>query len=251
MAKLSKDVSLGENVVIGDKVSIGRGTTIGQGVIIHPDTRIGRDVTIYDNAVLGRRPHGTDAVSRRIETDLPPLRIGDGCVIGACAVLYRGTTIRQRTLVGDLASIREECVIGDDVIIARGVTINYNTRVGNNTKVMDNTHLTGDMIIEDHVFIGPLVASMNDNSMGRDPQGDKNQGGPRIRKGASIGGGASLLPNVVVGEYAVVGSGAVVSRDVPPRKVVVGIPARVVKNVPVEWLPLEEDITEGGATAEK
>lgn len=246
-AHIAPDVLLGENVVISPRVSVGSGTIIGNGVVIHADTVIGQNVTIYDNAVLGRKPQGVGALTRRIREELSALIIEDDCVIGACAVLYRGTVIGRCTLIGDLASIREECHVGNDVIIARGVTVNYNTRIGSKTKIMDNTHITGDMVIEEGVFISPLVVTTNDNTMDRDPRGPLQRGGPYIKKGASVGAGASLLPKVVVGEYAVVASGAVVHLDVPPCKIVAGVPARVVKDVPPEWLPSGE---KGGKVTE-
>jgi hypothetical protein len=93
------------------------------------------------------------------------------------------------------------------------------------------------MVIEDGVFVSVLVATTNDNSMDRGPHDPAKFGGPVIRRGASIGASAVLLPGVVIGEYAVVGAGAVVTHDVPPRQLVAGNPARVVRAVPAEWLP--------------
>jgi len=232
-AYIGQKVVLGEGVQIGAGARLGDGVELKSGVVIYPDTEIGEGCTVYDHAVLGRPPQGTRAMTRRVRDDLPPLRIGGGCVIGAGVVIYRGTTVGQENLFGDLASVREQCEIGAHCIIARLVTINYGTRLGNRVKVMDATHLTGNMIIEDHVFIGPLVCTTNDNSMDRDP--DEEYRGPVLRRGASIGGSASLLPGVEIGEQAIVGSGALVSRNVPPDKVVVGSPARVVRDVRPEW----------------
>ncbi len=217
------------SAVIMDGVRFGRNVRIGHGVVIYPFTEIGNDVTVWDGAVLGRPPQGAGNLARQPRDDLPPLRIGDSCVIGACAVVYRGTTVGRNVLIADLASIREECEIGDYVVIARGVTVNYRTRIGHHTKVMDNTHLTGNMVIEDHVFISVLVSSTNDNTMGVHDSGLVPKG-PIVRRGARIGASAVLLPGVEVGAYAVVGAGAVVTRDVPPRKVVMGVPARVVRD---------------------
>jgi acetyltransferase-like isoleucine patch superfamily enzyme/acyl carrier protein len=205
--------------------------------VLHDDTVIGAGVTIFDHAVLGRPPRGVGSMTRPPRTDLGPLQLGDGCVVGAGAVLYRGTTIGRETLLGDLCSIREECVVGDGCIIARGVTVNYATRIGHRVKIQDNTHLTGNMVIEDGVFVSVLVATTNDNSMDRGPHNGAKFGGPVIRRGASIGAGAVLLPGVTIGQHAVVGAGAVVTHDVPPRQLVAGNPARVVKAVPSEWLP--------------
>lgn len=239
-ANVAADAVIGENVVIGARCRIGAQCRIGHGVVVHDDTVLGAGVTVLDNAVLGRRPVRVGAMTRAIRADLPPLQIGDGCVIGAGVVLYRGTSFGQQTLLGDLCSVREGCTIGDNCIIARMVTVNYETRIGNKVKVMDGTHLTGNMVIEDGVFVSVLVSTANDNSMDR-VKGHAHGafGGPIIRRGASVGAGAILLPGVTVGEFAVVSAGALVSLDVAPRKLVAGSPARVVKDVPPEWIPAD------------
>ncbi len=235
-AKIGENVSLGYGVVIEANAAIGDRVVLKSGVVVYEGTQIGSDCTVYDHAVLGRPPQGTGAMTRKIREDLAPLRIGAGCVIGACTVLYCGTTIGQQTLIGDLASIREECQVGDHCIVARGVTLNYHAIVGDRVKILDSAHISGNMIIEDDVFIAPLVGTSNDNSMDRS-SADEEYKGPTIRRGASIGALASVLPGIEVGEYAIVGSGAVVTHAVPPKKLALGVPARVVGNVRPEWLP--------------
>jgi acetyltransferase-like isoleucine patch superfamily enzyme len=235
-AQVSEDVELGQNVVVEAGVRIGDGSVIGHGCVLHADTVIGRRVRVFDNAVLGRFPQGVASMTRPIPKDLAPLAIGDGCVVGACASLYRGTTIGPETLIGDLASIREECILGTRVVLARGVTVNYHTRIGDRVKIMDNSHITGDMIIEDDVFISVMVSSTNDNSIGRDRGWRGSFAGPTIRRAACIGAGVVLLPGVVVGENAVVASGSVVSRDVPADHLAAGMPAQILHKVSPGWL---------------
>ncbi len=234
-AQIGKRVEMGENVVIYANVTVGDDVTLGNGVVLREGTWLGDGITVFDNTVLGRMPQGTGGMTRQPRTDLPPLSIGGGSVVGACAALYAGTQIGENVLIGDIASIREECEANS--IIARGVTVNYDTKIGQHVKIMDNTHITGNMIIEDNVFISVLVATTNDNTMDRAPSEDAHYQGPIIRLGASVGAMASILPGVEIGEYAVVGSGSVVTHDVPARKVVLGVPARVVKDVPAEWIP--------------
>jgi acetyltransferase-like isoleucine patch superfamily enzyme len=162
-----------------------------------------------------------------------PTRIGPGTVIGANAVIYAGTTLGADCLVGDTACIREGCTIGDQTLIAMGVTVNYDTVIGSRVKVMDNTHITGNSVIEDDVFISILVSTTNDNAMGRSdaPGQTWTSRGPTIRRFATVGQGACLLPGVEIGRDAIVGAGAVVTRDVPPGSVVMGVPARVVRTL--------------------
>jgi acetyltransferase-like isoleucine patch superfamily enzyme len=90
--------------------------------------------------------------------------------------------------------------------------------------------------VEEDVFIAPCVVTTNDNFMGRTEKRKSLMKGPTIRRGARVGGGAILLPGVEIGEEAFVGAGAVVTKDVPPKTVVVGSPARVLRDVPDEEL---------------
>ena len=207
------------------------------GAWIAEDTVMGHNVTIFPGAVLGRPPVSTNAQARKAdETSLVPLTIGDNCVIGASAVLYRGTTIGNDCLIGDTACIREGVSIGDSCIIAMGVTINYNTTIGSRVKVMDNTHLTGNMTIEEDVFISALVTTSNDNSLGRETAQDvpaelRRRAGPIIRRHAMIGQGAGILPGIEIGENAIVGANSVVTRSVPKHVLALGSPARVVREL--------------------
>ena len=139
-------------------------------------------------------------------------------------------------IVGDGARVRERCVIGDDVVIGSGSLIENDTTVGALTKIQAEAYITAYSTLEEEVFIAPCVVTTNDNFMGRTEQRHELIKGPTIRRGARIGGGAVLCPGVEIGEEAFVGAGAVVTKDVPPRVVVVGNPARVLRDVPAEEL---------------
>ena len=91
--------------------------------------------------------------------------------------------------------------------------------------------MTAYSTLEEDVFIAPCVVTTNDNFMGRTEKRKELMKGPTIRRGARIGGGAILCPGVEIGEEAFVGAGAVVTKDVPPRVIVVGSPARVLRDV--------------------
>jgi len=146
-------------------------------------------------------------------------------------IIYSGTRVGNNVLFGEYASIREECSIEDNALIAMQVTVNHSTVVGKNSKVMDLTHLTSNMIIEEDVFISVGVTSTNDNKMRIKGKSVGKNSGPYVKKGAKIGTNASLLPGVVVGENSVVGACALVTKDVPKATLVMGIPARVIKEL--------------------
>jgi UDP-2-acetamido-3-amino-2,3-dideoxy-glucuronate N-acetyltransferase len=242
-AKIADDVQLGTYVHIGPGVSVGKGSKIGNFVVIHADTVIGANVSVSDNAVVGRLPMKA-AISTLKEVDLPPATIGEGCIIGTCTAIYRGAKLGQGVLVADLASVREDVEIGKFTIIGRGAAIENHTRIGNYVKVETNAYITAHSVVEDRCFIAPMVTTSNDNFLGRTKERFKYTKGPHLKKGARVGANATLMPRVVIGEDAVVAAGSVVTRDVPPRKVVAGSPAGIMKDTPEEQLVEMQGYTE-------
>jgi len=150
--------------------------------------------------------------------------------------VFAGTTIGARVIVGDQACIRERVVLGDDVVVGRGSLIENDTTVGSLTRIQADAYITAYSTLEENVFIAPCVVTTNDDFMGRTERRLKLMRGPTIRRGARVGGGAVLCPGVEIGEEAFVGAGAVVTKDVAPRVVVVGNPARVLRAVPDDEL---------------
>ena len=208
---------------------------IAETAIVYPGTRIGEGVQIHDYAVVGKQP-ALSARSTANREELPPLELGPGTVVSTGAIVFAGTRIGARVIVGDQACLRERCEIGDEAVVGRGVLIENDTTVGALTKIQANAYITAYSTLEDEVFIAPCVITTNDNFMGRTEKRHALRKGPTIRRGARIGGGALLLPGIEVGEEAFVGAGAVVLADVPARAVVVGNPARQIREVPDEEL---------------
>jgi acetyltransferase-like isoleucine patch superfamily enzyme len=203
--------------------------------IVYPGTIVGDGCKILDYAVVGKQPTLSPRSTATPE-ELPPLELGVGTVVSTGAIVFAGTTIGARVIVGDQACVRERVVVGDDVVIGRGALIENDTTVGSLTKIQADAYITAYSTLEDDVFIAPCVITTNDNFMGRTEQRHALRKGPTIRRGARIGGGAVLCPAIEVGEEAFVGAGAVVIDDVAPRVVVVGNPARVLRDVPADEL---------------
>jgi acetyltransferase-like isoleucine patch superfamily enzyme len=111
------------------------------------------------------------------------------------------------------------------------VLVENDSTIGSSTRIQANAYVTNYTTVEDNVFIAPGVQTTNDNFMGRTEKRHAQMKGPTIRRGARVGGGAVLCPAVEIGEEAFVGAGAVVVRDVPARKLVVGNPARILRDV--------------------
>jgi len=224
--------SLHASVVVRAGATIEDGCQLEENVVVCEGTMLRRGVHVMPGAVLGRPPFATAAATRPLQPTLPPLEIGEGSVIGSNAVIYRGSRIGREVLIGDLAALREECEVGDRTLIGRAVTVNYGTKIGARCKIMDLTHLTGNMLLEDDVFVSAHVSSANDNRMWEGKYAEESIHGPILRRACSIGLGAVLLPGIEIGERAVVAAGAVVTRSVPPGKMVMGVPARVTGDAP-------------------
>ncbi len=204
---------------------------IHETAVVFEGTVLGEDVAIGPHSVVGKQPTlGRRSTARR--DPLPPLEIGDGCAILALAVVFAGTRLGPGVVVGDQACVRERCEIGGDVVIGRGSLVENDVTIGAGTRIQANAYVTAYSTLEEDVFIAPCVVTTNDNFMGRTEARHAAMRGPTIRRGARIGGGAVLLPGIEIGEEAFVGAGAVVLHDVPPRTVVVGNPARAIREVP-------------------
>ena len=201
--------------------------------IVYPGTVVGEGCRILDYAVVGKQPTLSPRSTAKRE-ELPPLELGAGTIVSTGAVVFAGTTVGERVVVGDQACVRERCTIGDDVVIGRGSLVENDTTIGALTKIQAHAYITAYSLLEENVFIAPCVITTNDNFMGRTEQRHELVKGPTIRRGARVGGGAVLLPGIEVGEEAFIGAGAVVLRDVAAHAVVVGSPARQIREVPEE-----------------
>jgi len=212
---------------------------IAETAIVFPGTIVPDDCTILDYAVVGKQPTLSPRSTAKQE-QLPPLELGPGSVVSTGAIVFAGTRIGARVIVGDQACVRERCELHDDVVVGRGSFVENDTTVGARTKIQAMVYVTAYTTVEEDVFIAPCVVTTNDNFMGRTEKRHRERKGPTIRRRARIGGGAVLLPGIEIGEEAFVGAGAVVLKDVEPRVVVVGNPARTLREVPPDELLASE-----------
>ncbi len=158
------------------------------------------------------------------------LVIGPGARIRSGTVIYSGSTIGAGLTTGHNVVIREQNVIGDDLSIWNNSTIDYGCRIGNGVKIHTGVYVAQFTTIEDAVFLAPGVVIANDARPGCTHAGECMRG-PTLKRGAQVGCNVTILPYVTIGEGALIGAGSVVVHDVPPRAVVVGNPARVIKSV--------------------
>ncbi len=235
-AKLGKGTKIGEFSVIGAKVKVGAGCIIGNGAVIHDGSEIGANVRIDDHAVIGKQPMRAANSAVTKEQALPPAKIGDHCIIGTAVVIYAGSVLGNRVLVADLSTVRENVTVGDFTIVGRGVAIENFCKIGSYCKLETNAYITAYSELEDRVFVAPCVATSNDNFVGRTKERFKHFKGVTVKKGGRIGVNATILPGKIIAEDTLVAAGALVTKDTPARKIVAGVPAKEVREVPKEQL---------------
>jgi acetyltransferase-like isoleucine patch superfamily enzyme len=234
--KIGKNVRFGHNVVIEDNVVIGDNTFIGHNVVIREGSIIGANCQIWDGTVIGKSPSKAKRSATTVNKKFKPCIIGDYVTIGTLSVIYKGSIIKDSVFIADMASIREDVVIGEETIIGKSVSVENKTTIGKRVKIETQAYITAMSRIEDYVFIAPNVTFTNDNFLGRTEKRFEKFGGPVIKKGARIGAGSVLLPNVVIGQDTLVAAGSVVTKNLEPEKVYMGAPAKYFKDVDEEQL---------------
>jgi acetyltransferase-like isoleucine patch superfamily enzyme len=216
-------------LVLCDDVTLGDGVLFGPNVCVEEGTRIGEASVIEGGALLGKVPRLARDSATAQET-LPPLRIGVRVTVCAGAIVYAGSVVGDEAIVGDQSQVRERSMIGPQTVVGRGSAIDNDVTIGARVKIQSNVYVTAFSVIEDDVFIGPRASTTNDDTMNRHAPGAEMRGAT-LRRACRIGGGAVLVPGVEVGEEAFVAAGAVVTKDVPPRAFMMGVPARQVREV--------------------
>jgi UDP-2-acetamido-3-amino-2,3-dideoxy-glucuronate N-acetyltransferase len=216
-------------LVVGADASIGDNVIFGSNVVLHDGVVVGDACVIQDSAVLGKVPVLSASSSSSREA-LPPLVLSERVAVGVAAIVFAGARVGAGTILGDQTHVRERARIGADTVLGRGSAIGSDATVGSRVRIQTNVWLTSHSVVEDDVFVGPGVVTTNDDAMARGGA-DYVLRGPTLRRACRVGGGVVLAPGVEIGQEAFVAAGAVVTRDVPPRALVMGVPARVVREV--------------------
>lgn len=208
-------------------VRIETGAAIGAFTVVHGGVVIGAQARIEDHVVVGQPEYGY-AVGRTYYGSGGMTSIGAGVVIRAGAVLYAQVRIGAETVIGHGTLLRTAVEVGADTQLGHHLTVERSCQIGRGVRCSPGSHLTGALHVADHVFLGAGIRTINDKHLiWRDSHRRPVRRVPRFGTGARVGSGGVVLSGVTVGEYALVGAGSVVTKDVPPRTLAFGHPARV------------------------
>lgn len=190
---------------------------------VYDNVVLGAGTVIEDFCIVGTPPRG--ARDGELLTT-----VGDGAVIRSHTVIYAGNVIGRNFQTGNKVNIRESNRIGNNVSVGTLSVIEHHVEIADNVRIHTQVFIPEFSVLEEGCWIGPNVVFTN-AKYPLSPGVKDSLAGPIIRKGAKIGANATLLPGVTIGEQALVGAGAVVVRDVPAGAVVVGNPARLVRQI--------------------
>lgn len=206
----------------------GRGCLLHDTLRTYGRNRVGAQTMIMENVILGYPTSDVllKIMSRRTrneDLDYAGTTIGHHCIIRSDAVIYRDVVMGNYVRTGHGVLIREHCRIGHHVLVGTNVVIDNDVAIGQRVSLQSGVYLPTGTRIDDWVFIGPGATFLNDKFPIRTKDALT---APRVRRGATIGGNATILPGVVVGEGAFVAAGAVVTKNVPAWHLAIGSPAR-------------------------
>ena len=175
------------------------------------DLRLGEDCTVDDSV---------DVPASR---DGAPPRIGDRATIRSGSVVYPDVVVGDGLQTGHQVVVREGTVVGDDVVIGTQTVIDGRCEIGDGASLQTGVYVPPYSAVGDRVFLGPNAVLTNDPYPLRR---DCDLVGPTLAEDVTVGANATVLPDVTVGERSFVAAGSVVTEDVPPETLAVGVPAR-------------------------
>ena len=237
-ASLAPSCTIGQGARLFGQVTVSEKVRIEPNAVVYGPTKIGSGSFIGATAVLGfpSRSELTESMSqgRNIHevSGRRQLLIGRNSVIRSGTCIYSDVSIGEGVSFGHNVMVRENVRIGNNTLVGTGVVIDGSCRIGERVSIQTGGYICTNCIIEDSVFLGPHAVFTNDKYVG---QKRTKLVGPTVRRGASIGANSLLMPSIEIGEGSVIGAQSLVTHDVPPLSIYVGIPAKKLKSVPADW----------------
>ncbi len=225
-SELLGDVEIGEGVIIGSNVNIYGPCTIGVKTYIGNNCFIGfplRDVLI--TAVSKKNFNSILESKKKVE-------IGRNVIIRPGCTIYSDVKIEDGVEFGHNVLVREKTEIKRRALIGSNVVLDGNIKIGSKVSIQTGVYISTNTIVESKVFLGPYSILLNDKYA---KQKKYELKGPTICESASIGGNAIIMPSITIGSGAVIGAGALVTKNIPSKTIVAGVPAKKMRAVPKGW----------------
>lgn len=217
----------GDVLGVARPVWIGPGCRVGGYAVLCGGTELGEGCRVEEHAVVGKPELGY-AVGHVYPGAGAGTVAGAGAVVRAGAVVYADTEIGEDSVIGHHTLLRSFVAVGAGTQLGHHLTVERAARIGGRVRCSPGSHITSSCVLEDRVFLGAGVRTVNDRELiWGDPDRGPDLVPPRFEAGARVGSGSVILAGVTIGAEALVGAGSVVTRDVPPGSVAYGVPARV------------------------
>ncbi len=212
------------------RVKIGPGCRVAAYAVVHGGTVLHTEASIEEHVQVGK-PESGYAVGHVYPGTGAGTAVGTGVVVRAGAVLYAGVELAAGAVVGHHTLLRSFVRVGEGTQLGHHLTVERMSRIGASVRCSPGSHITSSCVLEDRVFLGAGVRTVNDRELiWRDSERQPDLRPPRFETKARVGSGSVILAGVTIGADALVGAGSVVTRDVPPGSLAYGVPARLHRN---------------------
>lgn len=210
-------------------IILGNNVRIMPGAIIHGSVTIGDNAVIESQVILGQPEYGY-AIGKIYTGEFKDTVISEEVVLRAGVIIYSGVHIGEKSTIGHRTLVRTDTLIGKNTQLGHNMIIERSCRIGDWVRCTGLTHITSSIILEDRVFLGALVGTVNDKAMIWKQEGvEPELIPPYFEYGCTVGTGAKIAAGVRVGRMAMVGTGSVVTKDVAQNSIVMGVPAKFYK----------------------